>query len=266
MFRVLAWGCGVQSTALAVMSAQGHLPHLDAVINADLQWERQVTYNTRDFYTIWLRQQGLYVEILQADNIRELGAREHTHVPFWTSNGGPLRRQCTRHFKIRPQHRRIREILGYHSSTPPHPPAGTVEKWIGYSIDEWQRAKPSRIQYTVNRWPLIEMKMTRTDCADYLESHELPVPSKSACIGCPYRSAAEWIQMRDEAPDEWEDACQFDEENRNNPLAATAHSTADQLFIWRGKWPEKPSPLRTADLEGAVRPRRHKQLPLLILQ
>ncbi len=56
---------------------------------------------------------------------------------------------------------------------------------------------------------------SREEClawlARYYPGREFP---RSACIGCPLRSNEEWAKMRDEHPEEFEDACQFDEEHR----------------------------------------------------
>jgi len=260
MLRALSWGCGVQSTTLAVMGALGDLEPLDAVITADTGWDRKATYEARDFYAVWLRDRGVRVEIVSAGNIRELGAVEHIHIPFFTSDGGPLQRQCTRNFKIVPVKRKLRELAGYNATQPPHPPAGEIELWLGISWDEWTRVKKSRLRFIAHRWPLIERKMTRDACIEYLESHGLPVPVKSSCIGCPYRRASEWIDMRDNAPDEWREVVVFDESNRHNPLAERGASTADELYVY-----SRSVPLATADLEAdAERERRGKQVPLFI--
>ncbi len=252
----------MQSTTLAVMSALGDADPLDVVITADTGWERRATYEARAFYTAWLQERGVLVEDVSAGNIRQAGATDHIHIPFFTSTGGPLRRQCTRHFKITPIKRRLREVGGYHASKPPHPPAGTIELWLGISWDEWSRMNQSRVKFMKHRYPLIERKMTRNDCIDYLEGHGLRVPVKSACIGCPYRQASEWIEMRDTAPDEWDEVVEFDESNRHNPLAVRGGSTADELYVYK-----HATPLSTADLEAdAKRERRGKQVPLFICE
>lgn len=248
MMRFLSWGCGVQSTTLAAISALGELDPLDAVITADIGWERQATYEIRAWYTDWLRERGLQVEVVSAGNIRKQGAEEHIHIPFWTQDGGPLNRQCTRHFKIMPVRRRIRELLGYHASKPPHPPAGAAELWIGLSLDEWARVEKSRVKFIRHHWPLFKKHMTRQECIDWFAEHNLPIPPKSACICCPYRSASEWLAL---SPEEWAAACEFDEANRHNPLAVRGSSTTDALYLWQGC-----EPLRTADLESAAEKER----------
>lgn len=260
-FRVISWGCGVQSTTLAVMSALGKLPRVDAVITSDTGWERRATYDMRDFYTDWLRAHGVLVEIVENGNIRQQGAVEHIHIPFWTSNGGPLQRQCTRHFKIKPVKWKLRQGMGFHKNRPPAPKPSACEMWIGFSLDEWTRVKASRVKFIDHGYPLIERMMTRSDCIDFLQIQGLPVPPKSACVICPYRQASDWIVMRDQAPDEWRDAIDFDESNRHNPLAVRAGDGDDALYIYK-----HGGPLADANLEADAARERSKeafQMPLL---
>jgi len=258
--RFLSWGCGLQSTVIGEMSARGDLPRC-TVIHADTGWERQATLDIREFYAERWRAMGLDVHILGGQDIRKDGAAEHRHMPFFTDAGGPMQRQCTRHFKIRPVRRKVRELLGFDPSRPPHPKPGAAIMWLGITVDEWTRAKPSRIAFMINRYPLLVAKMDRDDCTAWLESRGLPIPVKSACIGCPYRRASEWIDIRDNAPDEWRQAVEFDEANRDNPLASrSAGSTADELYIWR-----EAEPLAEADLDDAARRERRyygTQMPM----
>ncbi|HEC61422.1 hypothetical protein LCGC14_0761830 [marine sediment metagenome] len=260
VFRALSWGCGRQSTVLAVMSALGELEPLDLIIMADTMWERRRTYEVQQFYIKWLRDRGQRVEVVSVGSIRKLGAEEHIHIPFWTDTGGPLHRQCTRHFKIDPIKRRIRQIMGYPTSVPPHPPMNSVELWLGITWDETERMKDSLLQFMVHRWPLLEHRLTRLDCTRYLEALYLPVPIKSSCVICPYRLPSEWIHMRDNDPPEWHDSINFDRKNRNNPLADRGASTADSLYIYK----YNATPLEDAPLEAdAKRERKGKQLPLM---
>lgn len=263
--KFLSWGCGVQSTTLAAMSALGELDRLDAIITADTGWERQATYDIRDWYRTWLQERGIPVHIVSAGDIRKLGAKEHIHIPFWTSDGGPLRRQCTVKFKIIPVKRRVRELLGFHATKPPHPPAAAAQQWFGISLDEWTRAKKSRIKFITHRWPLLERRMTRQDCLAWLQDHRLPIPPRSACVCCPYRRASEWIVIRDESPNEFQASIDFDELNRHNPLAARGNSTADELFIYKSA-----QPLAEVDLEQDAARERQKygaiQIPMFVCE
>jgi hypothetical protein len=253
--RFIAWGGGVQSTTLAVMSALGDLPRVDAVIFADTGWEFSGTYQAVAFYTEFLTRHGLRVERVSAGNIKEDGIRPHIHIPFWTS-GGPLQRQCTKHFKIEPVARRIRELLGFHPSDPPHPPAGAAELWLGISLDEYLRMKRSRVSYIIYAYPLVmDKKMTRSDCKRYLQEHNLPIPPKSACVCCPYRSASDLLDIKSKAPEEFAALLEFDWSIRHLKLQGV-HSS--ELYVWKGR-----QPLEEVNLEAAARRERHwKQLPL----
>lgn len=261
MYKAISWGCGVQSTAMAVMSALGDLEPIDIVITADTGWERKATYEARDFYANWLPGRGVNVEIINTGNIREDGIKKNNiDFPFYTESGAPLRRQCTGNFKIDPIKRRLRELNEFDKSKPPHPKPGTFEMWLGISLDEYTRMNQSTVKFIVNRYPLIEQRITRNDCIDYLESHDLPVPIKSACIGCPYHTASEWLELQETAPEEFEDVVLFDEQIRN--LAALKRHNDDAVYVYR-----KAKPLKEADFEAdAKRERQGKQLPLMICE
>ena len=262
MIRALSWGCGVQSTTLAVMSALGDLEPLEAVVTADTGWERKATYEAREFYTAWLQERGMRVEVVSAGNIRQGGMQEHYHMPFFTGTTAPLQRQCTGHFKIYPIKRRLRELSGYHATKPPHPPADAIELWLGISWDEWTRMKKGRVKFIAHRWPLIEGKITRNACVDYLEAHGLPVPVKSACVGCPWRRASEWLEIRNDAPGDWADVIEFDQAVRHSSLTDHSKLTSEALYVYK-----KAVPLATADLEAdAKRERKGKQLALFVCE
>jgi len=247
---------------MIAMSALGELPRLDLAIFCDLGWERQVTYDTLDFYSRWFERRGVEVVTLKTGDIREKGSQQHIHMPFWTLRGGHLRRQCTRHFKLAPMRRYLRQRLGFDPSKAPHPKAGTIEQWIGITIDEWKRAGKSRVQYIKNRYPLLDRRFSRNDCADWLMQHKLPVPEKSACIGCPFRSPSEWLEMRENASNEFDEAVAFDEKIRDHPLDGMK---SEQLFLYRyiDLSLGVRVPLADADLQrDALRERPAKQLPL----
>ena len=110
--------------------------------------------------------------------------------------------------KILPIRRKVRELVGLSGKRSPGRPV--VEQWIGISLDEIVRMKMSFEPWQVNRWPLIELGMTRRDCLRWLERHGYPMPPKSSCIGCPYHSDVMWRQMRDEDSVGFADAVAID--------------------------------------------------------
>jgi hypothetical protein len=126
--------------------------------------------------------------------------RRMASLPFFLSSGGMGRRQCTNEYKIRP----IRRWIRAHEATPP------TELWLGISTDEAHRMKPSQVQYIRNRFPLIEAGLSRSDCAAYLKKRVGRIPPKSACIGCPFHGDAFWVDLKQNSPDEFEQAVAFD--------------------------------------------------------
>jgi len=219
MMRVLSLGAGVQSSTLLLMAASGDLEHVpDCAIFADTGWEPQRVYD----WLNWLEGQvagRIPIHRVSAGSIREAvytaktsGARYAT-LPLYVlgRNGqkGIQRRQCTREFKIEPQVRKIRELLGL-AKGQRGPAAPVLEQWFGISMDEVVRVKDSRYRYIVHRYPLIDLGWTRGDCLAWWDRAGLPRPPKSACIACPYRRNAEWQRMKEEDPAEFADAVAFD--------------------------------------------------------
>ena len=218
--RVLSLGAGVQSTTLALMAAQGEIdPMPDCAIFADAGWEPDAVYD----HLRWLRSPNVLpfpVHVVSAGDIRadllRAGSGERwASIPAFTRTVrrarieiGMIRRQCTKDYKIVPIRRKVRELVGLTRRRSPTAPV--VEQWIGISLDEAIRIKPSFERWRINRWPLIEQRMTRRDCIAWLARHDYPIPPKSSCIGCPFHSDALWRRMRDHDPAAWEDAVLID--------------------------------------------------------
>jgi len=131
------------------------------------------------------------------------GKTRHSVIPVFNleSDGskGFGKRQYTTDYKIIPIHRMIREITHTQNK---HLPAGFVTQWKGISIDEISRAKDSREPWITNRYPLIEIGMSRRDCEKYLKKFGYSVP-KSSCVFCPYKSDRQWRETKNN-PAEWE--------------------------------------------------------------
>lgn len=215
MMRVLSLGAGVQSTALALMAAHGEFDVMpDCAIFADTGWEPRAVYDHLE----WLCSSNVLpfpVHVVSAGNIRDSIEKACTgnqgrfvSLPFYTAEGGLGRRQCTREFKVDPITRQVRLLLGY--APRQRIPADAAEMWIGISLDEALRMKPARNAWQVNRWPLIERRMSRWDCLQWLRRNEYPEPHKSSCIGCPFHSNAHWREMYEKAPEDWADAVAVD--------------------------------------------------------
>lgn len=214
--RVISLGAGVQSTTLALMAAAGEIgPMPDAAIFADTQWEPVEVYDHLQRLEAAL---PFPVYRVSAGNLRanavagkNLSGNNYQEIP-WHQNGGLGRRQCTNKYKIEPIAKKQRELLGYQPRQ--RIPVGSVEVWIGISTDEIQRMKDARNLWQVNRWPLIELGMSRRDCKAWMAEKGWGAP-KSSCIGCPYKTNAQWRAMRDADQVSWRDACEVDAAIRN---------------------------------------------------
>ena len=236
-------GAGVQSSAIVEMIVEGDLPLVDVVIFADTGDEPQYVYDQVDYLRGRLELIGIPLDSVQKSNMVEdlYTPGRFAALPLFivqkkeisgfgkTSEEvklGKGKRQCTHEYKIEPIERRIREILvdrGFATKrTYMYVTRGTiVESWLGISLDEAERIKPSRTKWLKHQWPLIDKKMSRLDCINWLQDHNLPIPQKSSCIRCPYHSNTYWLDMRENRPEDWEKVLDFDTDLRNGRLRLT---------------------------------------------
>ena len=197
---------------------------------------------------------GIPLLVVSNGNIREdtlRSVRSGTRIanaPYFVDKGngkrGKLNRLCTSEYKIIPIERAIREHLGIGEGLRVHTKAHPyhVEQWIGIASEESRRAKGNRIPcrhkvsggkvrtpkvgkcdehptgrphpWSTLRYPLLELDLTTDDCVQIIEDLGWPVPVKSACVGCPFRSNASWARMKRDDPASFADAIDFDERLR----------------------------------------------------
>lgn len=212
--RVLSLGAGVQSSALYLMYVTGKLKSPpDFAVFADTQSEPQKVYD-------WLQKliafggDKLPVVVatkgcLATDFVST--AKRFVAVPMFILNGdgtkGIGRRQCTREYKIDVVHQAMRARLGY---KPRQRLKHRVEMVLGISTDEASRMKPSRHPMITHSYPLIDNDMSRSDCVKIVEAVGLGTPPKSACWMCPYTDDTRWVDMRDNDPESFAKAVEFE--------------------------------------------------------
>lgn len=238
MLHILSLGAGVQSSTLALMFARGDLaPMPDAAIFADTGAEPQAVYTHLEWlktvlpFPVHLVQErhGLTANIEGA-----IKGGRFAGAPFFAqteTRAAPLRRQCTREFKIQPIIRKVRELVGLEKGRP-GPKRIIVQQYIGISHDEAIRRKPSRVRWINHNWPLLERQMTRQDCLRWLEERQFPRPPRSACVYCPYRSDAEWAHLRDTDPEGFAEAVRVDALIRTG-----VRGVRDPIFVHRSLKP-----------------------------
>jgi hypothetical protein len=225
---------------MALMAAHGEItPMPDAAIFADTGDEPSWVYETLS----WLKSGNVLpfpVHIAQRGRLSEhmLNGEDAARIPFYVKAGGLSKRQCTRNYKLRPIRREVCKLLGVGPRDYIAP--GAVEQWIGISRDEADRMKPSGARFVVNRWPLIELGLTRLQCEAWLRRHDYPVPGKSSCVYCPYRRNDQWRELRDRDPRGFAEATRVD----------AALRTPENVKRFRGELYVHPScvPLAEVDL------------------
>lgn len=218
--RCIAMGGGVQSTAMLLMHFEREWdPPPDCAMFVDLGWESEKTYRnlTRlqklsseaGFPFYWIKARNIRSDLLAAANNRKHLIKS---PPFFvrTVEGkkGQLSRNCTASYKIEVMRAELRRLLDM--------PARKwmrhrVEVWLGITTDEAHRLNNnSRIPWVINRFPLTERDLSREDCVAWLQQRHYEVPPKSACLGCPYRPDADWLEMKLRRPEEWNSVVEVD--------------------------------------------------------
>lgn len=219
--HLISLGAGVQSSTMALMAAAGEItPMPYAAIFADTGAEPASVYRWLD----WLENKLPFpvIRVCQGDGLEAdaLKVRQKkdgsgswipSAIPYFSINSdgshGQGPRQCTHDFKLAPLMRQARICMSATESD-------SVIWWIGISLDEAHRMKPSRVGYSKNMWPLIDKRMHRRDCLRWMRAKGFPTPPRSACVFCPYHSDSEWRRMRDEEPEEFQKAVEFERRYR----------------------------------------------------
>ncbi len=206
----LSLGAGVQSSTLALMCARGEIPAPEVAIFADTQNEPKSVYAWLD----WLQTEIPFPIVrVSAGNLSETASTPRTSaagnvylrpmIPAYIDNAGAkgiAMRHCTMDFKITVILRELRKRAK----------GRKVEQYIGISFDELHRMKPSKHPWLHNAYPLVERRLTRGHCLEWMARNGYPTPPRSACVYCPFHSDTEWKRLKDEEPTEFAEAVAFE--------------------------------------------------------
>ena len=240
----LSLGVGVQSSTLAFMADCGEItPMPKAGIFGDTQNEPRAVYrwweylkaNIKNFPLIDGTKGNLANDCVRVRRSANCSVCKHRHpgktckkcgcstykagslylansIPLFVKKPdgtkGILGRKCTRDYKIAIVQRKIKELLGLRRVTKK---MGVIAvAWVGISFDEADRQAPSKVPWIENRWPLLEQGMTREDCKDWMKMSGKPEPPRSSCKQCPYHSDATWLNMKENEPEDFADAVQWE--------------------------------------------------------
>lgn len=206
--RAFSYGGGVQSTAALVLAARREIDYplfLFASTGDDSEFDGTLAY-VRDVAMPYAAANGVELVWLQRtrrdgslDTLVSLIERSDATVPIpmrMEKSGAPGNRSCTGEFKIRV----VVKELKRRGATVDAPAA----VGLGITIDEWQRMRDPfdpRSPEQRREYPLIDLRLARQDCENIIVRAGLPVPPKSACFFCPYKSLEQWARLRRERPE-----------------------------------------------------------------
>ena len=217
--HIISLGAGVQSSTMALMAAHGEItPMPKCAIFADTQAEPQTVYK----WLNWLEKELPFpVHRVTAGNLMDDSVKIRTSkvsgkrymkgaIPAFVKkpDGGKglLGRQCTADYKIAVLTRKTRTLCDWRRGEK----RLLVNLWMGISYDEIIRMKQSREAWIEHSWPLINLKMRRTDCLQWMASNGYPEPPRSACVFCPFHSDAEWMRLKTKEPAEFNLAVEYE--------------------------------------------------------
>jgi len=89
--------------------------------------------------------------------------------------------------------------------------------WIGISLDEIERMKESNVKYIQHYYPLVHHRITTAQILQYFKDNNIKEPKRSSCVICPFHSLNYWKALKENAPDDFNKAVEFDDAIRDYP-------------------------------------------------
>ena len=265
--RVLSLGAGVQSSTVLFKMLDQEIKPADIAIFADTGNEPKEVYVWLDYLKDLMKDKMDFYVVRNEENTGHIiddyksASGRHSLIPLHIKRADGTTsinmRTCTAEYKIKPLQRKVKEILGGSLR------GRCVEMVMGISYDEIQRAKTPSNKWQINCYPLVENKITRSDCKHWISHTDYGQPPRSACIICPYHDNKEWKNLKDNYPDEFEYAVKFDEWLRdpNSNSAALQKfrdynekkQTPSQQYVYKGKVPLREATFdEPSDYQGTL--------------
>lgn len=231
MINVISLGGGKQSSYMllnALAGAYRYIPEL--VIFSDTGCEPHYVYEYLDWLENYIMTKyGMPIAWVQKSNLQQSvldylqgKISRVSQIPLYLENGSILKRQCTMDYKIAP----IRKLLQKYRKIRG---GERIRLWIGISLDEIERIKPSPVKYIEHYYPLIENRVSIDQVVNWYAVNNLPEPGKSACLICPFHSFEYWSMLKRFQPEEFDIACSFDDKIRDYPKLKNKAYLSDRL-------------------------------------
>ena len=205
-----SYGGGKQSVAIITMILDGTLPRPDLIVIANTSREVSSTWEyMNEIVQPALKNIGMDVAVACHDlaTVDLYASNGDILIPAFTNGGkGKLPTHCSNEWKQRVIKRWLKRI-GIEET----------DVWLGISLDEAERMKPSGANWYRHVYPLIEIAPTsRSGCIERIKAFGWPEPNKSRCWMCPNQSPWEWRNMKRELPRDFAKAVELEERMRQS--------------------------------------------------
>lgn len=216
MINIISLGAGKQSTYMLLRALEGEYEFMpDYAIFSDtgcepeyvyeyLKWLQSYCLKKYNFTIIIVSKGNLVTDIIDYIEGR---TKRVSQLPLRLEEDGLVMRQCTKDYKIAPLRREMQRVRN----------GKRVRLWIGISLDEMERMRFSTVKYIENYYPLIHNKISIDNIIKWYSDNNIKEPMKSACLICPFHSDNYWMRFKKVFPEEFEEACKFDDRIRNYP-------------------------------------------------
>lgn len=234
-FQVWSCGGGTQSIAIAALIVQGKLPKPDFAVIADTGRERSTTWKYLDsvlrpnLATVGVEIHRVHKDkfAFRHDDLFSLSGR--LLIPAFSNISGDVGKMgnfCTKFWKI--------EAVDNWLSRVHKIKKGMRVKWIGFSINEANRAlrmqRGEEYQRGLIRFPLIDdYPMDRAGAIGLVEEIGWPTPPRSNCWMCANQNGDEWLDLKNNQPEEFQRAVELEREIQKRDPNAWLHSSCVPL-------------------------------------
>ena len=190
------------------------VPVYDAVIFCDLGLEPLWVKEQMEFTKNACENAGIPFYVLDTplykDFTENFGERRVISIPWWTlGNDGhksKMPRNCTIDYKVERISKFVRwELLGYRKGQRLRSEdIKAHEMHMGFSAEEAHRCKESKSSMFVNKFPLVDMGLTRADNYKYILEEWGMDTKASACAFCPFHKNFFYQYIREHEPETYQ--------------------------------------------------------------
>lgn len=226
-YIVWSSGGGIQSTAIAALIYKGVLPRPDFAVMIDTGYESEKTIQyIHDIIIPKMAEVGVKFDLVptaQYHGADIFDKNDGLNIPAFRKNeDGTVSKfstRCNNSWKVKVLHKYLRE----------HGVRRCVD-WVGISTDEARRGnKSTGLRWIRNAYPLLDLGYSREDCIKAIQSVGWPLPLRTSCVFCPLKTNYEWLRLMYESPEDFDRACNMDEQIRDRRPDVFLHPTCRPL-------------------------------------